>query len=75
MGVNIKPEMIAYYVKVVRAEVFVTEHEGEPQSLEVPDKAYKNVIYLVPEVPRQFVEETLEKQLRKIMSKMWGGKK
>ena len=71
MSVNIKPKMIAYYVKVARAEIIETELEGEIQRLEVPDKTYKNVIYLVPEVPREFVEEALEKQMRKIVSKMW----
>ena len=71
MSINIKPQMIAYYVKVIRAEIIETKLEGEIQRLEVPDKTYKNAIYLLPDCPREFVEEELEKQMRKIVSKMW----
>lgn len=71
MSLSIKPQMIAYYVKVTRAEIIETKLEDEIQRLEVPDKTYKKVIYLLPDCPKEFVEEELEKQMRKIMSKMW----
>lgn len=70
MSLNIKPQMIAYYVKVTRVEIIETELEDEIQRLEVPDKSYTQAIYLLPECPREFVEAQLEMVMRSITRKM-----